>query len=48
MGYFAEASMKSGRNSTTEKSGDYLPLGDGVTVMLPYDKEGEEVSPPEV
>jgi hypothetical protein len=26
---------------------DYLPLGDGLTVMLPYDKEGGEVSPPE-
>ena len=44
--------MKFGRNSTTEKSGfnltwDYLPLGDGLTVMLPFDKEGGEVSPPE-
>jgi hypothetical protein len=29
-------------------SWDYLPLGDGVTVMLPYDKEDGEVSPPEV
>jgi hypothetical protein len=27
---------------------DYLPLGDGLTVMLPYDKEGGEMSPPEV
>src|SRR5918911_896092 len=26
---------------------DYLPLGDGLTVMLPFDKEGGEVSPPE-
>jgi len=27
---------------------DYLPLGDGLTVMLPFDKEGGEVAPPEV
>ena len=27
---------------------DYQPLGDGITVMLPYDKDGVEVSPPEV
>jgi len=27
---------------------DSLPLGDGLTVMLPYDKEGAEVTPPEV
>ena len=27
---------------------DYLPLGEGLTVMLPFDKEGGEVSPPEV
>jgi hypothetical protein len=26
---------------------DYLPLGDGLTVMLPFAKEGGEVSPPE-
>jgi hypothetical protein len=25
---------------------EYLPLGDGGTVMLPFDKEGSEVSPP--
>jgi hypothetical protein len=25
---------------------DYLPLGDGVTVMLPVDKDQGEVSPP--
>jgi hypothetical protein len=27
---------------------DYLPLGEGLTVMLPFDKEGGEVTPPEV
>jgi hypothetical protein len=27
---------------------DYLPLGDGITVMLPFDKEDGEVSSPEV
>ena len=27
---------------------EYLPLGDGLTVMLPYEKEGGEVSPCEV
>jgi hypothetical protein len=27
-------------------SWDYLPLGDGVTVMLPYEKDSGEVSPP--
>ncbi len=27
---------------------DYLPLGDGLTVMLPYDNDRGEVSPPEV
>jgi len=27
---------------------DYLPLGDGLTVMLPFEKEGGEISPPEV
>jgi hypothetical protein len=27
---------------------DSLPLGDGLTVMLPFDKEGGEVAPPEV
>jgi hypothetical protein len=27
---------------------DYLPLGDGITVMLPFDKEGGEIAPPEV
>src|SRR5262249_28866998 len=27
---------------------DYLPLGDGLTVMLPYDKKDGEVAPPEV
>jgi hypothetical protein len=27
---------------------DYVPLGDGVTVMLPYDKDGGEVTPSEV
>ena len=27
---------------------DYLPLGDGLTVMLPFDKDGGEVAPPEV
>ena len=26
---------------------EYLPLGDGLTVMLPYDKEGGEMAPPE-
>ena len=25
---------------------DYLPLGDGVTTMLPYDRQGGGVSPP--
>ena len=25
---------------------DYLPLGDGLTVMLPFDKEGSEVAAP--
>jgi hypothetical protein len=27
---------------------DYLPLGDGLTVMLPFDKDGGEVFHPEV
>jgi hypothetical protein len=27
---------------------DPVPLGDGVTVMLPYDKDGGEVTPSEV
>ena len=27
---------------------EYLPLGDGLTVMLPFDKEGGEVAPSEV
>jgi hypothetical protein len=27
---------------------EYLPLEDGITVMLPYDKDRGEVSPPEV
>jgi hypothetical protein len=27
---------------------DYLPLGDGLTVMLPFDKDRGEVVPPEV
>src|SRR2546427_13203491 len=27
---------------------DYLPLGAGLTVMLPYDKDGGEVAAPEV
>ena len=27
---------------------DYLPLGDGLTVMLPYDKDRGEGAPPEV
>ena len=27
---------------------DYLPLGDGPTVMLPYDKDDADTSPPEV
>lgn len=27
---------------------DYLPLGDGVTAMLPFEKDGGEVAPPEV
>ena len=27
---------------------EYLPLGDGLTVMLPYDKEGGEVAPPAI
>src|SRR5919198_2501014 len=27
-------------------SWDYLPLGDGLTVMLPYDKDSGEISPP--
>src|SRR5215470_119220 len=26
---------------------DYMPLGDGVTVMLPFDKDREEAAPPE-
>ena len=26
---------------------DDVPLGDGITVMLPFDNEGGEVSPPE-
>ena len=26
---------------------EYLPLGDGVTVMLPYDKDRGEGAPPE-
>ena len=26
----------------------YLPLGDGLTVMLPYDKNDANASPPEV
>ena len=25
---------------------DYLPLGDGVTVMLPFEKDGAEISLP--
>jgi hypothetical protein len=25
---------------------DYLPLGDGLTVMLPYDKTEGEIAPP--
>jgi hypothetical protein len=29
-------------------SWDYLPLGDGVTVMLPFDKDGGEIAPPDV
>ena len=27
---------------------DYLPLGDGLTVMLPFDKDGGEISPPTI
>jgi hypothetical protein len=27
---------------------DYLPLGDSLTVMLPFDKAGGESAPPEV
>ena len=27
---------------------DYLPLGDGLTVMMPNDKEGGEVPPSEI
>ena len=27
---------------------EYLPVGDGVTAMLPYDKEGGEVPPSEI
>jgi hypothetical protein len=27
---------------------DYLPLGDGLTVRLPFDKDRGEVQPPEV
>jgi hypothetical protein len=27
---------------------DYLPLGDGLTVMLPFDKDDATASPPEV
>jgi len=26
---------------------DYLPLGDGLTVMLPFDKDDAHASPPE-
>ena len=26
---------------------DYLPLGDGLTVMLPFDKDDANASPPE-
>ena len=29
-------------------TGDDLPLGDGLTVTLPFDKEGGEFAPPEV
>jgi len=29
-------------------SWDYVPLGDGVTVMLPFDKDRGEDAPPEV
>jgi hypothetical protein len=27
---------------------DYVPLGDGITVMLPFDMEDGEIAPPEV
>jgi len=27
---------------------DSLPLGDGLTVMMPFDKGGGEVAPPEL
>ena len=27
---------------------DYLPLSDGVTVMLPFDKDDANTSPPEI
>jgi hypothetical protein len=27
---------------------DYLPLGDGLTVMRPYDKDDANASPPDV
>jgi hypothetical protein len=27
---------------------DYIPLRDGLTVMLPFDKDDGEVAPPEV
>jgi len=27
---------------------DYLPLGDGFTVMLPFDKDDANASPPEL
>jgi hypothetical protein len=27
---------------------EYLPLGEGITVMLPYDKDDAHASPPEI
>ena len=36
-------SNKSGKGSTI--TWDYLPLGDGVTVMLPYDREQGDAPP---
>ena len=27
---------------------DYLPLGDGLTVMMPFEKDGPEMTPSEI
>jgi hypothetical protein len=39
-------SNKSGNGFTL--TGDYLLLGDGLTVMLPFDEDNGEVAPPKV